>query len=413
MAFNAHRVFAGPANDRHFLAALTLDDDHRRKLSDARDACREAIRMGLQNWSAIVEENLLFDHILRDAMPRSLRPKFRMQGSYAYHTLNDPAHKPPQEIDLDDGVFVPVSFLRDHGRNEPALISAGYFQAVEIALLPLCERRGWTLVTNKSSCVRVEIDAGAHVDFALYAIPDQEFSELVEARMSASSLHDRMTALDAADFAEPIYRALSEDEIMLAHREEGWKPSDPRKLEAWFQDAVNAHDHQLRRICRYLKGWRDFHWEACRLSSIALMACVVTVYQQAATRPQASRDDLALLMVAERLPTLLSARIENPVVPGQYLDESWQTSMRQDFVEKANSLLQQLREAIHGTDSPTRALASLIFAFGDRLPNDESLIQPEEAPAAPSVLTAGLVRQMAGESAPQQAVKREGDRRYG
>lgn len=413
MALNAHRVFAGPANDQHYLAALTLADKRRQTLSAARDVCREAIRAGLRNWSSVVNEVVLFNRALASVAPSSLRPKFRMQGSFAYHTLNDPAHKPPQEIDLDDGVFVPVSFLSNHGQNEPALISAGYFQAVEAALLPVCNLHGWTLVTDKTSCVRVELDAGAHIDFALYAIPDKEFSELVEARMSAMSSRDRTLALDAAEFAEPVYRGLREDEIMLAHREEGWKPSDPRKLEAWFQDAIRAHEDQLRRICRYLKGWRDFHWEACRLSSISLMACVVTVYQEATDRPRGTRDDLALLMVAERLPTLLSARIANPVVSGQFLDEGWQEDMRREFVEKASLLRDRLREAIHGTDSPSQALASLVRAFGDRLPADVSLIQSEEVLAAPTVLTSGLVRQLAGEGAPQQAVKREGERRYG
>jgi hypothetical protein len=62
---------------------------------------------------------------------------------------------------------------------------------------------------------------------------------------------------------------------MLAHRDEGWKPSDPRKLEEWFRAAVRQHGEQLRRVCRYLKNWRDNRWEGCRLSSIALMACTV------------------------------------------------------------------------------------------------------------------------------------------
>ena len=97
-----------------------------------------------------------------------------MQGSFAYRTLNEPAHNPPQEIDLDDGVFVPVSFLNDSGRARPALISSGYFAAVEALPAPICVLNGWKLIDDKPSCVRVELDGSAHIDLALYAIPDAE-----------------------------------------------------------------------------------------------------------------------------------------------------------------------------------------------------------------------------------------------
>ena len=254
---------------------------------------------------------MLFEAAAAQSAPASLKPKFKMQGSFAYRTLNEPAHTPPQEIDLDDGIFVPVSFLNDNGRSHPALISSGYFRAVEALLTPVCRERSWTLVTDKPSCVRVELDDGAHIDFALYAIPDEEFEELVETEVLAKAMgaQDRAMLTEQIELAEDLYRGLREDQIMLAHREEGWKPSDPRKLEDWFRAALRKHGEQLRRVCRYLKGWRDYNWEACRLSSIALMACVVTTYDEAAQAPADNRDDLALLEIADRLPDLLRGRI--------------------------------------------------------------------------------------------------------
>ena len=42
-----------------------------------------------------------------------------------------------QEIDLDDGVFLPVSFLSQNGGAHPIVASAGYFAAVERILLAL------------------------------------------------------------------------------------------------------------------------------------------------------------------------------------------------------------------------------------------------------------------------------------
>ena len=265
--------------------------------------------------------------------------------------------------------------------------------------------------------MRVELDDGAHIDFALYAIPDEEFDELVETEVLAKSMNaqDRALLTEQIELAEDLYRGLREDQIMLAHREDGWKPSDPRKLEDWFRAALRTHGEQLRRVCRYLKGWRDFHWEVCRLSSIALMSCVVKTYDEAAPAPADNRDDLALLAVAERLPALFRGRIVNPVVEGQHLDEGWSAEQRQTFVAEAQALLDRLREALTGTDSAPSALASLVRAFGDRLPDDHELIKREGGGqvAAPAVLTSGLVRQMGNEREPQQAVKREGDRRYG
>lgn len=417
MVLNAHRVFTGAPDANHYLAALTLDADREALLRSARDTCRDFIRIGLRSWSTVLQKSLLFEAVVADAMPAALRPKFKMQGSFAYRTLNNPAQRPPQEIDLDDGVFVPVSFLNDSDRAHPALISSGYFAAVEALLAPVCDENGWELITDKSSCVRVKLDDEAHIDFALYAIPDKEFDELVETEILAKALnvHDRAMLKELGELAEDLYRGLREDQIMLAHRDEGWKPSDPRKLEDWFRAALRTHGEQMRRVCRYLKGWRDYHWSSCRLSSIALMSCVVTTYDEVTGAPAKDRDDLALLAVAERLPVLLTGRIANPVVEGQFLDEGWSQEDRSAFTAKARELDAQLRDAIHGTDSTSQALARLVRAFGDRLPDDHTLIKAEELTklSAPAVLTSGLVKQMGDQTAPQQAVKREGDRRYG
>ena len=416
MALNAHLVFMGPADADHYLAELTLPKKREQGLSRARDLCRDAIKQGLRSWSTVVGKRALFEAAAMDSAPDSLRPKFRMQGSFRYRTLNEPAHTPPQEIDLDDGIFVPVSYLNDQAGSHPILISAGYFQAVEALLRPLCEEEGWTLVTDKPSCVRVDLGGGAHIDFALYAIPDDEFDDLVEndAVAKAMNAQDRAMLMEQIELAEDLYRGLREDQIMLAHRDEGWKPSDPRKLEDWFQAAMRKHGEQLRRVCRYLKGWRDYRWEVCGLSSISLMSCVVTSFDSASQPPAENRDDLALLMVAEALPGLLAGRIANPVVDGQFLDENWEDQQRQEFIGEAETLLARLREAMTGTDSPPKALASLIAAFGDRIPNDCDLIKEEGGRvSAPGVLRGGLIKQIAEEREPQQAVQRGGDRRYG
>jgi hypothetical protein len=414
VGINAHRALYSASSKDSYLGALTVPSTDEEELRAVRDDIRNAVRTGFAEWSSHVSrQRLLEDAVLSklaDTNP-ALRPKFRMQGSWSYHTLNETTHEPPQEIDLDDGVFLPVSFLTQNGSTHPALASSAYFEAVEDILQPLCKERGWTLVREKPSCVRVEVRDGAHIDLALYAIPDDEFTNLLEkaliadrARLSAQRLDEELA------FRDEVYPSLPADHIMLAHRDDGWKPSDPRKLENWFNDAVKKHGDQLRRVCRYLKGWRDWTWKGCRLSSISLMACVVDAYDKATAAPAANRDDKALEMIAAGLPTQLRGKIDNPVVPGQRLDDGWDDTdaCRSEFVNKATELARALSNALAGNDAD-RAAGILGQAFGKYLPKQPDFYVVEESGRA-DVLTTGILR---GSDEQRSPVKLGGENRYG
>jgi len=412
MGINAHRAFFSTGEADHYLQGLTLPDHKERRLRDARDAIRDALKAGFRDWAEVIGREELFESAALasvyayDAEP-TLQPKFRGQGSYVYKTLNKPTH-PSQEIDLDDGMFLPVSFLARDGSSHPAVISDGYFNAVEAILRQLCARKGWTLITDKDSCVRIEIGDQAHIDLALYAIPDDEFEVLVEKAALASAARFSEFRDDLVSFAEDVYPQIPEDRIMLAHRKEGWKPSDPRRLEDWFHEAIREHGYQLRRVCRYLKGWRDFHWQQCRLSSIALMACAVAAYDEARSAPPENRDDKALLMVAERLPQMLSDRIPNPVVDRQYLDEGWE-DCRSDLVGKARTLAAGLGGALSRHET-REAIQDLLATFGIFMPDDPATLSVD---GAPSILTTGLLASFADQPEAQTAVQKDGDDRYG
>lgn len=397
MSFDAHRIFNGSSEPADYLTNLTLSATDEGKPRKAREEIREAIRRGLGDWDELITKRELFDVALMHVEPPKLRPKFRMQGSFAYRTCNRPAQCPPQEIDLDDGLFLPISYLTGNGLHHPAVVSEGLFRAVEQALEPLCESRGWTLNKDKSSCVRVELDEGAHVDIALYAISDADYTVLLEKAAHTVGSHNASQAYrelaEARDLTDELYEGLPSEGIMLAHREDGWKPSDPRKLEDWFRTALETHGEQLRRVCRYLKGWRDHQWNASRIASIALMSAAITAYDEAFEEVPENRDDLAMLMVAERLPSVLSGQIDNPVVDGQRLDEGWSTEQRADFVAEAEVLLERLRHVLAGTDDPRTAIQGLIAAFGPRVPNEPNLIKSEDmrAPSTKSAIGAPAI----------------------
>lgn len=411
MALNAHKVFHDPAGRDHYLGALAVAPATDAALRSARDQIRQALRTGLRQWSRWLRQDELFEKSLAGPAPAVLAPKFRMQGSFAYFTANEPEQKPPQEVDLDDGVFLPVSFRTLQGGRHPSVVSRGYFLAVERCVADLCRRSGWTLITDKPSCVRVQISRTAHIDLALYAIADEQFRQLEEAATKALSAQQRQAEQDNPELGEALYRNLSADGIMLAHRDEGWKPSDPRKLEDWVKAAVDRHGAQLRRVWRYLKGWRDFQWEECRLASVALMAAAVTVFDRERGRIADNRDDLALRTVGDALPAVLAGRIDNPVVDGQRLDEGWTVDDRKAYVQAARLLGSHLTLALEAADGEA-AIEVLQTVFGTRIPNDAGLVR-EDAPAKPTVLTSGLLRGGAVDPAVRAAVEKRGTQRFG
>ena len=390
---NVNRVLKGSQTRRGYLAALALNEARETSLRAARDEIRRTLRERMPDWNSPTKSQGLVEyrHIALASQIPALRPKFRMQGSAVYDTLNFPAHAPPQEVDYDDGVFLPTSFLHGLGLNRPVMTAKGYFAMIEAILTPLCDHRGWVLDTKKNSCVRIRIDSGAHVDLALYAIPDGDFRTLAEARARALASQGRMAAGSDFELADELYRDLQENRIMLAQRDNGWIESDPRELEKWFRGAIADHGQVVRRLSRYLKGWRDFQWRTGGPSSIMLMACVVSVYDTLNGTLPENRDDLALKTVADRLERLFSHPIINPVLPDQMLDEGWSVKDRLDFKTRAGALKTMIDTVLSGTFHKDVAIHELRRSFGNRIPNDHLLIDFESQERAVRAYTPAAV----------------------
>ena len=374
-----HKVFRGTTGWPGYFEALNLGENREQVLRDARDEIRQALREGMRQWQGLVKSQGLVERRYIDLASQlpPLQPRFRMQGSGVYRTINDPAHKPPQEVDYDDGVFLPTSFINGGGTVRPLLAANGYFKVVESILGPLCERNGWRLITAKPTCVRVRIDNGAHIDLALYAIPDKKFVELAKASAREMTAKGMTETGSDIELAEQIYVSLPEDQIMLARRDCGWKEFDPRELEDWFVGTIKEHGEIVRRVCRYLKGWRDYQWQKGGPASITLMACVVTVFDELNGTLPENRDDLAVQAVANRLEEMFSQPIPNPVLPDQDLDESWTGEERLDFKARAADLKGMIDGILNNTFHKQIALTELRERFGDRIPDDELLIDIE------------------------------------
>jgi hypothetical protein len=372
---NLHRVFAGRGG---YLEKLRVGADDVELLRTAREEIRQTLRTAFRDWENYVTRVELFDSWLMKAALDLPAPKFRIQGSFAYHTANDCQVTPPQQIDQDDGVFLPISFLTTNGSSRPSIVSKAYFRLVEQALTPLCRARGWRLNPGKpkNTCVRIEVSSRLHIDLPLYAIRDDAYNRLVE---SALARMDKSFAADEAnqtELVEEVYKGLEQAEIMVAHREKGWLESDPRRLEDWFTNALALYGEQLRRVCRAYKGLRDAKWSEPELSSICIMAAVVTAYERLGGLDP-DRDDVALMQTSRELAKLFAAPIENPVFPGEAdkcLCGGWTEEFRREVCSTFEDTADALQRAIEVTMHKGVALDHARGAFGPRIPDDIDLI---------------------------------------
>ena len=94
----------------------------------------------------------------------------------------------------------------------------------------------------------------------LAVIDDEDFAptESLRKNIRASDQASFDSIEYSSEFTEQSWEELDTDKVLLATRESGWISSDPRKLHVWFKRAVELKGEQLRRLCRYVKAWRDY-----------------------------------------------------------------------------------------------------------------------------------------------------------
>jgi hypothetical protein len=351
---NLHQIFDKAFDHRCFIQQLEADVDDLAELVKARKEIRACLRAAIAAATRSSSE-----------LGQEVTPKFFPQGSWAYKTLNDPAKCPPQEIDLDDGVYLPMSLLQGAA---PSVACDFFFGIAEAAIGVLVKKRGWVLDRSKKTCVRVIIPGRGHIDNPLYAIPDEEFRRLTESA-KARGYADFSEALSKSHSDRDSWVWLSSDQVWLAIRGGAWEQSDPRKIHDWFERLKAAYGEQFVRVCRYLKGWRDHHWPEGGPSSILLMVCVSKSFQK-----HFGRDDLAILATAKMLAAQLLADVYNEDVDPRTQLNNLSPSERNEAAEKARSLHGVLNKAINDITDPVAAVNVLIAQFGSRIPNEPQRI---------------------------------------
>ncbi len=295
---NFHKCIADTASltDDTYLNNLTLREDQKHLLRDARRLVRDKLRAAF-----VLETKGYFQE------GRPITPSYFTQGSWGYKTINRPTHVPPQQADMDDGCFLPMSFVRG---DDPKFASTRFFEIADNALNALVAEQGWKAYdTSKDTCCRIILDDENHVDVPLYAIRDDKFVEMKKLALErASDFREAVaTAIEQDDY-DFDWSMVAEADVLLAHRSGIWSSSNPMDVTDWVNTAADQHGPQLRRIWRGAKGWRDNAFpDSGGPSSICLMVLIEEAFEEIP-----KRDDLALVAAARHMRACISQRVEAP-----------------------------------------------------------------------------------------------------
>lgn len=280
---------------------------------------------------------------------KKIKPKFMTQGSFAYSTINTPERPPIQQMDLDDGVYLPLSYTDNTSDNfqQSATIVKN---VISNCVSDLCNDKNWKLETNHSKCLRIIINPTSHIDLPIYSIPDDQSNTIQQ---------------DSAEFSkmEGLERALSynkAEDVLLA-TDNGWIKSDPRDIAEWVKDTKDRFNDFIY-YSRYFKAWKDHQWDDSKFSSIMIMAGIA----QAMSEYSYSKNEnvaLNLSSIATSLKLYLNnGGINHPVKAGRMDGD---LSNKDEIINRLSNLASNLNSAV---DSDNVSL--LINCFGNRFPNN-------------------------------------------
>jgi len=365
--YNTSPLFHKHLKYDRFFDAISITSSQDQMLLTARKKVRQAIKIAFAEAREFLKDDRSIQE--RDIEWISLiKPKFMTQGSYAYKTLNSPCHQ-SQEIDLDDGVYLPMSIIE----SIPEEYIGWFFSIVDGALRRLADQEGWVFTDGKDTCARVTIpNRQAHIDVPLYAISDKGHEQLNESLNALNIIGRKLSdVIYDGDLRAMEPYILDENEVYLATRKNGWKPSDPMLIANWFKQQVSLKTERLRRICRFLKSWRDFVWEKGGPSSLTLMICAVEAYPD----DDLGRDDHALLAIAKALPNLLNTNVFNPASMGDEIVYPRGDIDMRNVTEHASILANTLSAALSGAHDKLGVINDLTRLFGNRIPCNPEWIE--------------------------------------
>lgn len=362
--YNFNKNFNG------FREELNLTDDKKSILLNARKTIRGTIRSAFneQRSQYLSEDSLrVLSKFTKDSS-EIVKPLFMSQGSFVYNTINMPSNPPTQQMDLDDGVYLPLSYVENELHDNFDHAARIVRNVIENCIKDLCSEKGWSLAKH-SKCLRVTIANDSHIDLPIYSIPDDEAHTIKESLRQAinkgymDSMGLTPLSLDKAN------------NILLA-TDEGWIKSDPREIQEWVHNSRERLGRKFIYYSRYLKAWRDEQWpqDDSKLSSILLMSGVEQGLSEASYSESDNVSiDLASVVTSIKLSLSVNG-IKHPTENCR-LDEGLPN--RENIIRSLNSLIINLSESVKRNEPK-----SLVTEFGERFPEEKGTVKEVAASAA-------------------------------
>lgn len=340
---NCHKDFKAYYRDE-----VALSEPQKSEMRQRRNSNRKSLKQGLA----------------RDDEPKSLGSQ--SQGSYAMHTM---VQHTDNDYDIDDGVyFTKASLVGPNGGDKtPAAAKEMVRKALHSAVFT-------TPVACLKNCVRVQYNAGYHVDVPVYRKVEKD---------------------DSGNAITPYYELASSS----------WKKSDPLAVTQWFQSACSDKSEdtsdgtQVRRLVRYLKKFARSResWSSSIASGFIISKLTVDNYRGSATR-----DDKALRNTMRAIHDALdfNATVYHPIYSSEPITAS--DASAKFLKDKLSWALDQL-EGLDGPDCDRNDALKIwdkVFKttfFSDR--------------ADKSVSAASILR--SADEHPDRAVGLGGTRRFG
>ena len=313
-----------------------------------------------------------------------LTPRFWTQGSFQYNTLNCPFH-PGQEMDIDDGTYLPMPIFE----SEPKIGHTLLLLLVDSSLKSLeAENTHWYF-EPKRTCGRIKLPLEkTHIDVPMYAIPKDQFEkkqialEALYANVNKAMYESYEEYADALFEKHESYEVDSEHvNLALRDGDKKWLNSDPKIVEDWFNLSCHRIGRHLRKVCRFMKAWRDAQWDVGGPSSICLMAATVNILD----RVPHDKDDLGATMkvVAQHLAEEFAKGVESPDDTDDkplFPPLSEHGPRENDIMDKLEELPGILLKA-EKADSKQDALKVINTAFGNRVTDYLLIVSVSAAPA--------------------------------
>lgn len=346
----------------HHDQEVSLPQAERSEMHNRRDANRNRLRRGLGR--------------LKHPQPW----EYKCQGSYAMKTM---VQDEENDYDIDDGVYFQKSDLVGARSAELSALQAR--QRVRDAVDDGSFKSPPEVRTN---CVRVNYDAGYHVDLPVYR---------------------RIVTVDAFGRDKVIHELAGSD----------WKRSDARDVTEWFdkenrrQSPDDSNGRQLRRVTRQIKKFARSResWRGTLLSGFGITKLVTECFLG-----NAYREDQALYDTMQAIHQRLERDlvVEHPVTPNTTITSGSDDPKARRLKEKLKDALDWLKPTLDSDCTRETALKcwDKVFNtdfFGKR---NEKARKSEAAAAGPSVLTAEWLRGEGEYAATQGAVQKEGGGRY-